>query len=171
MKCSVIASYWWKKWEAKWRECERNDDVDLRTDYVLCSCRKFQENSKKVWAEKCTKIKSQGRSFKRSLFQTRSNMYSWVNQRLDWTVANRGLNSVYVKRSQITSLKPFLVLDRLATVYRVVGLTQDRAWGQFNKEIQVSFTSRTLVFTNSHQFGSTKGLYKFPLEASSLYLQ
>ena len=41
-------------------------------------------------------------------------------------------------------------------------------WGQFNKEIQVYFTSRTLVFTNSHQFEST---YKFPLEASNLYLQ
>ena len=42
--------------------------------------------------------------------------------------------------------------------------------GQFNKEIQVYFTSRTLVFTNSHQFEFTKSLYKFPLEASSLYL-
>ena len=30
---------------------------------------------------------------------------------------------------------------------------------------------QTLVsFTNSHQFGSTKSLYKFPLEASNLYL-
>ena len=44
-------------------------------------------------------------------------------------------------------------------------------WGQFNKEIQVSFTSRTLVFTNSHQLESTKSLYKFPLEASNVYLQ
>ena len=43
--------------------------------------------------------------------------------------------------------------------------------GQFNKEIQVYFTSRTLVFTNSQQFESTKSLYKFPLEASNLYLQ
>ena len=43
--------------------------------------------------------------------------------------------------------------------------------GQFNKEIQVYFTSGTLVFTNSHQFESTKSLYKFPLEASNLYLQ
>ena len=43
--------------------------------------------------------------------------------------------------------------------------------GQFNKEIQVYFTSRTLVFANSHQFESTKSLYKFPLEASNLYLQ
>ena len=33
------------------------------------------------------------------------------------------------------------------------------------------FTSRTLVFTNSHQFESTKSLYKFPLEASNSYLQ
>ena len=45
------------------------------------------------------------------------------------------------------------------------------SWGQFNKEIQVYFTSRTLVFTNSHQFESTKIIYKFPLEASNLYLQ
>ena len=31
---------------------------------------------------------------------------------------------------------------------------------------------QTLVsFTNSHQFGSTKSLYKFPLEAFNLYLQ
>ena len=45
------------------------------------------------------------------------------------------------------------------------------SWGQFNKEIQVYFSSRTLVFTNSHQFESTKSLYKFPLEASNLYLQ
>ena len=44
-----------------------------------------------------------------------------------------------------------------------------RSWGQFNKEIQVYFTSRTLVFTNSHQFESTKSLYKFLLEASNLY--
>ena len=44
-------------------------------------------------------------------------------------------------------------------------------WGQFNKEIQMYFTSRTLVFTNSHQFESTKSLYKFPLEACNLYLQ
>ena len=36
----------------------------------------------------------------------------------------------------------------------------------FSKETQ----SRTLVFTNSHQFESTKSLYKFPLEASNLYL-
>ena len=46
-----------------------------------------------------------------------------------------------------------------------------KPWGQFNKEIQVYFTSRTLVFTNSHQFESTKSPYKFPLEASNLYLQ
>ena len=37
--------------------------------------------------------------------------------------------------------------------------------------MQVYFTSRTLVFTNSQQFESTKSLYNFPLEASSLYLQ
>ena len=43
--------------------------------------------------------------------------------------------------------------------------------GQFNKEIQVCFTSRTLVCTNSHQFESTKSLYRSPLEASNLYLQ
>ena len=42
--------------------------------------------------------------------------------------------------------------------------------GQFNKEIQVYFTSRTLVSTNSHQFESTESLCKFPLEASNLYL-
>ena len=44
-------------------------------------------------------------------------------------------------------------------------------WSQFNQEMQVYFTSRTLVFTNSHQLQSTKSLYKFPLEASNLYLQ
>ena len=44
-------------------------------------------------------------------------------------------------------------------------------WCQFNKEIKVYFTSGTLVFTNSHQFESTKRLYKFLLEASNLYLQ
>ena len=44
-------------------------------------------------------------------------------------------------------------------------------WAQFNKEIQEYLTSRTLVFTNSHQFESTKSLYKVPLEASDLYLQ
>ena len=44
-------------------------------------------------------------------------------------------------------------------------------WGQFKKEIQVYFTSQSLVFTNSHQFESTKRFYKFPLEASNLYLQ
>ena len=43
--------------------------------------------------------------------------------------------------------------------------------GQFHKEIELYFTSRTLVLTNSHQFKSTKSLYKFPLEASNLYLQ
>ena len=43
--------------------------------------------------------------------------------------------------------------------------------GQFNKEMQVYFKRRTLVFTNSHQFESTKSLCKFPLEASNLYLQ
>ena len=32
-------------------------------------------------------------------------------------------------------------------------------------------TSRTLVFTHSHQFESTKSLYKFPLVASNLYLK
>ena len=47
---------------------------------------------------------------------------------------------------------------------------QDLSRSQFNKEIQVYFRSRTLVFTNSHQFKSTKSLYKFPLEASNLYL-
>ena len=36
--------------------------------------------------------------------------------------------------------------------------------GQFNK---VYFTSRTLLFTNSHQFKFTKRLYKLPLEAST----
>ena len=40
--------------------------------------------------------------------------------------------------------------------------------GQFSKEIQVYFTSRTLVFTNSHQFESTKSLCKFPLEAPTM---
>ena len=48
---------------------------------------------------------------------------------------------------------------------------QHETWGPFNKETQVYFTSRTLVFTNSHQFESTKSLYKFLLEASNLYLQ
>ena len=33
------------------------------------------------------------------------------------------------------------------------------------------FTIQTLVFTNSHQFESTKSPHKFPLEASNLYLQ
>ena len=37
-------------------------------------------------------------------------------------------------------------------------------------EIQVYFTSQTLVFTNSHQLESTKSLYKFLLEASKLSL-
>ena len=46
-------------------------------------------------------------------------------------------------------------------------MTQLNTRGQFNKGIQVYFTSRTLVFTNSHQFESTKSLYKFPLEAST----
>ena len=55
----------------------------------------------------------------------------------------------------------------LATLHKSIC----KFWGQFNKEIQVYFTSRTLVFTNSHQFESTKSLYKFPLEASNLYLQ
>ena len=32
---------------------------------------------------KLPKIESMGRFFKRSLFQTRSNVYPWVNQRLD----------------------------------------------------------------------------------------
>ena len=53
----------------------------------------------------------------------------------------------------------------------MVNLTKKTPRGQFNKEIQVYFTSRTLVFTNSHQLESTKSLYKFPLEASNLYLQ
>ena len=39
---------------------------------------------------------------------------------------------------------------------------------RFNKEtIQVYFTSRTLVFTSSHKFGSNKSLYKSPLQASN----
>ena len=39
------------------------------------------------------------------------------------------------------------------------------------KKLQVYFTIQTLVFTNSHQFESTKSPHKFPLEASNLYLQ
>ena len=39
------------------------------------------------------------------------------------------------------------------------------------KKYKVYFTSRTVIFTNSHQFESTKSLYKFPLEASNLYSQ
>ena len=50
-------------------------------------------------------------------------------------------------------------------------LSVEHTRDQYNKEIQVYFTSRTLVFTTSLQFESTKSLYKFPLEASSLYLQ
>ena len=53
----------------------------------------------------------------------------------------------------------------------MVNLTKKTPRGQFNKEIQVYLTSRTLVFTNSHQFEFTKSLYKFPSEASNLYLQ
>ena len=37
-------------------------------------------------------------------------MYSWVNQRLDRRWPNRGLNPVYVKRSQITFQKLLLAL-------------------------------------------------------------
>ena len=52
----------------------------------------------------------------------------------------------------------------------MVGL-QNQLSDQFTEEIQVYITSRSPDFTNSHQFESTKSLYKLPLEASNLYLQ
>ena len=44
-----------------------------------------------------------------------------------------------------------------------------RTRGQFNKEIQVYFTSRTLVLQIHTTFEFNKSLYKFLLQASSLH--
>ena len=57
------------------------------------------------------------------------------------------------------------VLNLINARYSIsISLSLKEIRGQFNK---VYFTSRTLVFTNSHQFKFTKSLYKFPLETST----
>ena len=57
----------------------------------------------------------------------------------------------------LSSLLNFLEPDSYAYFTRRDNGAQGcETWGQFNKEIQVYFTSWTLVFTNSHQFESTK---------------
>ena len=47
---------------------------------------------------------------------------------------------------------------------------ENKAWAQLNKEIQVYFTSRTLVCTNSPQFESTKKSLQVPVRSLQLVL-
>ena len=75
---------------------------------------------------------------------------------------NRRSQSLIADAEQITNAK----CEQSARAQQM-----EQFWGQFNKEVQVYFTSRNLAFTNSLQFECTKSLYKSPLAASNLYLQ
>ena len=77
----------------------------------------------------------------------------------------RSLPFLYVRR-RLTGAQ-----SRVSSDSYVVTPRNIRRPGVNSIKKYVCFTSRTLVFTNSHQFESTKSLYKFPLEASTLYLQ
>ena len=127
---------------------------------------KFVRKSTQVFHRLATKRKSTQVDRKSTVYDWNLRLFATCELELELELANR-LANLFGHPSQVRT--QVLVLKTCVDLR--VRLANRRPRVKFNKEIQVYFTSRTLVFTNSHQFGSTESLYKFPLEASNMYLQ